>query len=85
MLSYTIARYEQIKSNTFLIAFNICDENGNSAYVETEIPSSQVSSKSAQEICEIAHKQIQPKIEKIQQDFEKNNAVKIGYRFIPSV
>lgn len=85
MLSYTIARYEQIKSNNFLIAFNISDENGNSAYVETEIHSSQVSSKSVQEICEIAYKQIQPKIEKIQQDFQKNNALKIGYRFIPTV
>lgn len=82
-ITYTIARYEQIQLNEFLVAFNIKDDNDNSAYVESRISSSEISSKTTQEICQLAYNNILDKIESIKADFEKNNVSKIGYQFVP--
>lgn len=82
-ITYTIARYEQIRPSEFLVAFNIKDENENSAYIESVIPSSDISGKTAQEICQMAYNNIIDQIESIKTDFETKNNLKIGYQFIP--
>lgn len=83
MITYTIARYEQIQPDTFLVAFNIKDEFDNSAYIESRIPSSDISGKTAQEICQLAYNQVSEKIEQIRQQFEDSYNLKIGYQFMP--
>jgi len=82
-ITYTIARYEQVKPDTFLVAFNIKDENDNSAYIECLLKSSQVSGKTTQEVCQIAYKELAPQIEEIKLNFEQKTLSKVGYVFIP--
>ena len=82
-LTYTIARYEQIKSNIFLVAFNIKDDSENSAYVECELMSSEISNKNSQEICELAFQKLKNQIESIKNDFKNKKNLKVGYQFIP--
>ncbi len=82
-ISYTIARYEQLTPDTFLVAFNIKDDGDNSAYVESSLSSSEISGKTAQQICQLAYNSISGKVESIKQAFEKNNGMKVGFQFIP--
>jgi hypothetical protein len=82
-ITYTIARYEQVKPDIFLVAFNIKDENDNSAYIEYLLKSSQVSGKTTQEVCQLAYKQLLPQIEEIKLNFEQKTLSKVGYIFIP--
>lgn len=82
-ITYTIARYEQIQPDEFLVAFNIKDDNDNSAYIESSIPSSEISGKTTQEVCQLAYNNILDKIESIKVDFEKKYVSKIGYQFVP--
>jgi len=82
-ITYTIARYEYISDGKFLVAFNIKDEFENSAYVESELKSSDISGKTAQEICQLAYNSIKTRIEEIKNNFSIKNNLKVGYQFIP--
>jgi hypothetical protein len=82
-ITYTIARYESLNNETFLVAFNMKDENDNSAYIESLLDISETSGKTAQEVCQLAYEKIKDKIESIKSSFEKQNAVKVGYEFVP--
>lgn len=80
---YTIARYEFIDKDRFLVGFNVKDDFENSAYVEHILSSSEISGKTTQEICQLAYSSLKNKIESLKQAFEQNNNSKIGYQFIP--
>ena len=63
--NYTIIRYETMQDGNFLVAFNLTDDFGNSAYIEAlPLKSSEISGKSAQEICQMAYESIKDKINK---------------------
>ena len=82
-ITYTIARYEQSKPDIFLAAFNMKDENDNSAYIECLLKSSQISGKTTQEVCQLAYKELAPQIQEIKLNFEQKALSKVGYVFIP--
>jgi len=82
-ITYTIARYEFIDKDRFLVGFNLKDDFENSAYIEHILSSSEISGKTTQEICQLAFTPLKPKIEKLKEDFEKLNSSKIGFQFIP--
>lgn len=82
-LKYTIARYEHLDKETFLIAFNIEDDNGNCSYIESKIPSSEVSGKNPKQICQLAYDNVRDQIQEIKRNFEQKNSLRIGYQFFP--
>jgi len=82
-ITYTIARYEYISDGKFLVAFNIKDEFENSAYVESELKSSDISGKSTQEICQLAFNTIKNRIDQIKENFAIKHKSVVGYQFIP--
>lgn len=82
-LTYTIARYEYLTDGRFLVAFNIKDNLENSAYVESELKSSDISGKSTQEVCQLAFNAIKDKIDQIKENFEVKHKSAVGYQFIP--
>lgn len=84
-LTYTVSRYEQLKPDIFLVAFNITDENDNSAYIESELASAEISGKNANEICQLAYEKIKDQIASIKQDFAAKFNLKIGYQFTPQI
>jgi hypothetical protein len=81
-ITYSIARYEKL-SDYFLVAFNICSENGDSAYIESYLNHEEIIEKTSQEICQLAYEKIKVKIEILKQKFEANSVSVVGYQFIP--
>lgn len=81
-ITYTIARYENL-SSYFLVAFNICAENGDCAYIESYVPLTDIVGKTSQEICQLGYDQIKDQIQTIKQKFESNAVSIVGYQFIP--
>jgi hypothetical protein len=82
-ITYTIARYDFINKDQFLVAFNIKDDFENSAYIETILEPSEISAKNTQEICQLAYDKLKSKIDALKLDFENKNISKIGFQFIP--
>jgi len=73
-----------MQDGNFLVAFNLTDDFGNSAYIEAlPLKSSEISGKSAQEICQMAYESIKDKINKIKDNFAKSYNLKVGYEFTP--
>ena len=83
-LNYTIARYEFIDKDRFLVAFNICDDHENGAYIETILQTSDISEKTKQEVCQLAYNNLKPKIEELKTKFAELQSSIIGYQFVPT-
>jgi hypothetical protein len=80
---YTIARYEKLNSDTFLVAFNVKDADGDSFYIESPLLLSNISGKTTNEVCQLAYNNIKNKIDEIILKMQQQKASKIGYQFIP--
>jgi hypothetical protein len=80
---YTIARYELINENTFLVAFNVKSESNSSFYIESPLALSETSGKTATEICQLAYNNIKTKIEEILNRLQQQKDCKVGFQFIP--
>jgi hypothetical protein len=80
---YTIARYELISADTFLVAFNIKDESNSSFYIESPLSLSQTSGKTPTEICQLAYDNVKTKIEEILNRLQQQKTSKVGFQFIP--
>ena len=82
-ITYTIARYELINDNTFLVAFNVKSESNSSFYIESPLTLSETSGKTAPEICQLAYDKIKTKIEEILNRLQQQKDCKVGFQFIP--
>jgi len=81
---YTIARYEDMGSDQFLVGFNLGDDNGNSAYVESVLQKSDISGKTQEEICQLAYDNVKTTINNIKSDFESRQESVLGKVFVPT-
>jgi hypothetical protein len=82
-ITYTIARYELINDNTFLVAFNVKSESNSSFYIESPLTLSETSGKTPTEICQLAYDNIKIKIEEILNRLQQQKDCKVGFQFIP--
>ena len=82
---YTIARYEDMGGDQFLVGFNLGDDNGNSAYVESVLQKSDISGKTQEEICQLAYDNVKTTINNIKSDFESRQESVLGKVFVPTV
>lgn len=82
---YKIARYKQISDNTFLVAFNIKNDNDSWFYIESQLDMSEISGKTPNEICQLAYSKIKDEIDSTLLRLQKENVTqaKVGYQFIP--
>jgi hypothetical protein len=81
---YTIARYEDMGGDQFLVGFNLGDDNGNSAYVESVLQKSDISGKTQEEICQLAYDNVKTTINNIKSDFESRQESIVGRVFVPT-
>jgi len=81
---YTIARYEDMGGDQFLVGFNLGDDNGNSAYVESVLQKSDISGKTQEEICQLAYDNVKTTIDNIKSDFESRQESVLGKVFVPT-
>jgi hypothetical protein len=82
-ITYTIARYDKLNSDTFLVAFNVTNEDGDSFYIESPLNLSDTSAKTTTEVCQLAYNNIKTKIEEVLTRLQAQKNSKIGYQFIP--
>lgn len=80
---YTIARYEKLSNENFLVAFNVKDDGGDSFYIECLLPLSDISGKTTSEVCQLAYDNLKIKIEETLTRLQQQKASKVGYQFIP--
>lgn len=80
---YTIARYDKLSNETFLVAFNVKDQDGLSFYIESPLPLSEISGKTPNEICQLAYNNIKSKIDDTIARMQQEKSSKIGFQFIP--
>lgn len=83
-MTYTIARYESLKNDRFLVGFNLIDDNENSAYVEALLSSADIEGKTQEEVCQLAYEAAKDKIDIIKADFEAKNESILGRVFVPT-
>ena len=82
-ITYTIARYELINEDTFLVAFNVKSESNSSFYIESPLALSETSGKTPTEICQLAYNNIKTKIEEILNRLQQQKDCKVGFQFTP--
>lgn len=82
-ITYTIARYDKLSNENFLVAFNVKDEDGDSFYIESPLLLSDISGKTPNEVCQLAYDSIKIKIEETLARMQEQKASKVGYQFIP--
>lgn len=80
---YTIARYEKLSNDSFLVAFNVQNSNENSFYIECLLPLSDTSGKTTTEVCQLAYNNLKIKIDETLARLQEQKVSKIGYQFIP--
>ena len=83
-MTYTIARYESLENDRFLVGFNLIDDNENSAYVESLLSSADIEGKTQEEVCQLAYESAKDKIDIIKADFEAKNESILGRVFVPT-
>lgn len=83
-MTYTIARYESLENDRFLVGFNLVDDNENSAYVEALLSSANIEGKTQEEVCQLAYEAAKDKIDVIKADFEAKNESILGRVFVPT-
>ena len=57
-ITYTIARYEQMNKEDFLVAFNVQIEDYEIFYIESVLPLSSINEKTSQQVCQLAYENI---------------------------
>jgi len=80
---YTIARYEKLSNENFLVAFNVKDGDSDSFYIECILPLSDISAKTTTEVCQLAYNNLKTKIDETLARLQQQKTSKIGYQFIP--
>ena len=83
-MTYTIARYESLENDKFLVGFNLADDNENAAYVEALLSTSDIEGKTQEEVCQLAYEAAKDKIDVIKADFEAKNESILGRVFVPT-
>ena len=83
-MTYTIARYESLENDKFLVGFNLADDNENAAYVEALLSTSDIEGKTQEEVCQLAYEAAKDKIDIIKADFEAKNESILGRVFVPT-
>jgi len=83
-MTYTIARYENVKNDQYLVGFNLTDDNENAAYVEAVLNKSDIAAKTQEEVCQLAYNSVKDKMDKIEADFEAKNESILGRIFVPT-
>lgn len=81
--TYTIARYEKLSDENFLVAFNVKDNDSDSFYIECLLPLSDISGKTTTEVCQLAYNNLKSKIEETLARMQLQKVSKVGYQFIP--
>ena len=81
--TYTIARYEQMNKEDFLVAFNVQIEDYQIFYIESVLPLSSISEKTSQQVCQLAYENIKDKISIIVDHLKSQSQIKIGSEFKP--
>ena len=84
-MTYTISKYEILKNNSsFVVGFNLTDENENAAYVESILDIADTENKTQEEVCQLAYEKIKEKIKRIELDFIEKNESILGRIFVPT-
>lgn len=83
-MTYTIARYESLEEDRFVVGFNLIDDNENSAYIEALLNKSDIENKTQEEVCQLAYDSVKDKVDKIEADFEAKNESILGRIFVPT-
>lgn len=83
-MTYTIARYESLEEDRFVVGFNLIDDNENSAYIEALLNKSDIAAKTQEEVCQLAYDSVKDKVDKIEADFEAKNESILGRIFVPT-
>ena len=82
-MTYTISKYEILKNNSsFVVGFNLTDENENAAYVESILDIDDIENKTQEEVCQLAYEKIKEKIKRIELDFIEKNESILGKVFV---
>lgn len=83
-MTYTIGKYEILKNNSsFVVGFNLTDDNENVAYIESILDIADVENKTQEEVCQLAYEKIKEKIKRIELDFIEKNESILGKVFVP--
>jgi hypothetical protein len=82
-ITYTIARYEQMDKEDFLVAFNVKAEDYGIFYIESVLPLSSINEKTSQQVCQLAYENIKTNVLNIIESLKSQSQIKIGSEFKP--
>lgn len=82
-ITYTIARYEQMNKEDFLVAFNVQIEDYEIFYIESILPLSSINEKTSQQVCQLAYENIKINVLNIIESLKSQSQIKIGSEFKP--
>ncbi len=82
-ITYTIARYEQMDKEDFLVAFNVKAEDYGIFYIESVLPLSSINEKTSQQVCQLAYENIKINVLNIIENLKLQSQIKIGSEFKP--
>jgi len=82
-ITYTIARYEQMNKEDFLVAFNVQIEDYEIFYIESVLPLSSINEKTSQQVCQLAYENIKINVLNIIENLKSQSQIKIGSEFKP--
>ena len=83
-ITYTIARYEQMNKEDFLVAFNVKAEDYGIFYIESVLPLSSINEKTSQQVCQLAYENIKINVLNIIENLKLQSQIKIGSEFKPT-
>ncbi len=83
-ITYTIARYEQMDKEDFLVAFNVKAEDYGIFYIESVLPLSSINEKTSQQVCQLAYENIKINVLNIIENLKLQSQIKIGSEFKPT-
>jgi hypothetical protein len=82
-ITYTIARYEQMNKEDFLVDFNVQIEDYEIFYIESVLPLSSINEKTSQQVCQLAYENIKINVLNIIENLKLQSQIKIGSEFKP--
>ena len=82
-ITYTIARYEQMNKEDFLVAFNVQIEDYEIFYIESMLLLSSINEKTSQQVCQLAYENIKINVLNIIENLKLQSQIKIGSEFKP--
>ena len=83
-ITYTIARYEQMDKEDFLVSFNVKAEDYEIFYIESVLPLSSINEKTSQQVCQLAYENIKINVLNIIENLKLQSQIKIGSEFKPT-